>query len=301
MRSLLSRFRVGYQIALLALVGVIGVFAIASIDWWGMNRLAASRAAATRAEAARVVEMRAQNELAQARRHEEEFLLHRSPADAEQQRAAVAATQQDLAALGRLVAGQNELDHLVKAMTNDVQTYADQFDTVDRLAVMVGLDENKGLLGQLRESVHAVEDALKGLKVPDAQIAMLMMRRHEKDFVARLDPQYGAQLKARDADFKAAITAATLPDATRKKLVSTMDAYQDTFAEFMDNVLTENNAAKNLSQLYAGIEPRLLAADQRFAAETDAAVHESEQAQSTTERLSATGVGLVIVVVLGFA
>jgi methyl-accepting chemotaxis protein len=301
MRSLLSRCRIGYQIALLALVGVIGVFAIASIDGWGMRRLADSRATAARAEAARVLEMRAQNELAQARRHEEEFLLHRNPASADQQRAAVVAAQQALTALGHLVAGRDELDRLVKTMAEDVQTYADQFDTVDQLAVMVGLDENKGLLGQLRDSVHAVEDALKGLHVPDAEIAMLMMRRHEKDFIARLDPDYGAQLKARDADFKAAIGAAALADATRKKLLSAMTDYQDTFAEFMDNVLTENNAAKNLSELYAGIEPRLATADQRFAAETDAAVREAELAQAATRRLSATGVALVILSELGLA
>jgi methyl-accepting chemotaxis protein len=39
---------------------------------------------------------------------------------------------------------------------------------------------------------------------------MLMMRRHEKDFLARLDAKYGVELKARAGEFTTAL-AGTLP------------------------------------------------------------------------------------------
>jgi methyl-accepting chemotaxis protein len=52
------------------------------------------------------------------------------------------------------------------------------------------------LRGWLRASVHAVEATLKAVDAPRAQIAMLLMRRHEQDFIAWFDPKYATELRS---------------------------------------------------------------------------------------------------------
>jgi methyl-accepting chemotaxis protein len=146
---------------------------------------------------ARGIETRIQIELLQARRHEKDFLLRHDNKYAAMQRDATQAALRDIEDLAARAADQPDLADLVRGMSTDVNTYTMQFATVASRAKTVGLDENQGLLGTLREAVHDVEEKLKSVAVPNAQIAMLMMRRHEKDFMARLDPQYGAAIKLR--------------------------------------------------------------------------------------------------------
>ena len=70
----------------------------------------------------------------------------------------------------------------------------------------LGLDENSGLEGTLRGSVHAIESELGKINDAPAKVAMLMMRRHEKDFMLRQDAKYGVQMKqaAKDLEFERA-------------------------------------------------------------------------------------------------
>ncbi len=59
------------------------------------------------------------------------------------------------------------------------------------------------LQGKLRDAVHAVEAQIKATKRDDLLVQMLMCRRHEKDFMLRLDPQYVDQLKTVSRHFAA--------------------------------------------------------------------------------------------------
>ena len=88
-------------------------------------------------------------------------------------------------------------------------------------AKAVGLNEDEGLLGSLRKAVHDVEDKLKSVAAPDALIAMLTMRRNEKDFIARLDPQYGVAVRTALKNFSTAIDAADLSGDLERDLAAT--------------------------------------------------------------------------------
>ena len=64
-----------------------------------------------------------------------------------------------------------------------------QFAAVVETRKRLGLNENSGLEGAMRKSVHAIEARLKDFDEPRLTVLMLMMRRHEKDFMLRRDPQ----------------------------------------------------------------------------------------------------------------
>jgi methyl-accepting chemotaxis protein len=88
MQAFLSRFRIGWQVALLGLIGVAGVLTIAGINQWGDARLARSDGFVDRVRQMHTAETRIQIELLQARRSEKDFLLRRDEASIEKQRAA---------------------------------------------------------------------------------------------------------------------------------------------------------------------------------------------------------------------
>ncbi len=298
MRALLSNIRISRQIAILGLIGVVGLMAVAGINWWGAAQLSRIEATSASMRQEQAIETHVQMELLQARRHEKDFLLRHDEKYASMQVESTNAALHDIDSLAAQVADQSDLTAPVRQMKTDATVYATQFADVVQRAKEVGLNENAGLLGTLRGAVHDVEEKLKSVVVPNAQIAMLMMRRHEKDFIARLDPQYGAELKARSKDFSTAIDTADLPGDLKHDLMAKMTIYQDSFAGFMAGMLAQIDAVKKLSATYAEMEPRLAATDQLFIAHIAAVDRDSAAVQAITSRMTALSLSLVTVVVI---
>jgi methyl-accepting chemotaxis protein len=299
MGSFLARCRIGCQIALLGAIGVFGILLIAGINHWGISQIGQADAALTLARQQRDQETAVQIALLQARRHEKNFFLRHDENSIRAQLAATGAAQQELAALAARLSGQPALQTLADRMSQDTQAYMAAFDRVVQQARLIGLDENKGLQGALRASVHDVEAKLKSVDAPQAQIAMLQMRRHEKDFMVRLDPRYGAQVKAEWPGFTAAIKSAAMPDSLRQDLATKMTAYQDNLARFIDGSLVQIEIMHKLSNLYADIEPRLKEADVHFVEQAEAAQQRATDIAASTNRRVLACLAATIVVVTG--
>ncbi len=80
-------------------------------------------------------------------------------------------------------------DHLHK-----IDEHLNRYDTLFHELVAeyakLGFDHNSGLRGELRDAVHDAEKGLKVLGDSDLMSQMLMLRRHEKDFLLRMDLKY---------------------------------------------------------------------------------------------------------------
>jgi len=63
--------------------------------------------------------------------------------------------------------------------------YKADFTAMVELKKKIGLNEEQGYYGSLRERVHKVEDFSKKLGLTEVTKNMLMLRRHEKDFMLR--------------------------------------------------------------------------------------------------------------------
>lgn len=68
-----------------------------------------------------------------------------------------------------------------------INLYATRFQNVVAAQRNLGFSEDDGFQGKLRNDVHAVEQRLSELNETRLTILMLMMRRHEKDFILRGD------------------------------------------------------------------------------------------------------------------
>jgi len=295
--ALLARCRIGCQIATLGLVGVIGMLLIAGINWWGASQLALTEARVVSALHGTDLEQRLQITLLQARRHEKDFLLHRTEKYAADHAASMAAIDRTLADLKAHLVGQPANLAKIEQITNDIGRYTSAFTALVGSARSVGLNEDQGLLGALRTSVHEVETALKAVDVPNAMVAMLMMRRHEKDFIARRDPKYGRDVALRLPEFVAALDAAGVPAATRGPIMAKMTAYQETFVRFMEATLAEQTATRILNAVFAEIEPRLATLDDEFHAQAVAAEQEGAAfAVQETRLILGSLVAIVLIV-----
>jgi len=151
-----------------------------------------------------------------------------------------------------LRAGLDDLEHdlmeegletkRVKDFWAGVQGYQQKFNTLVKLEQKIGLTPKTGLYGELRRAVHDVEEFLKAANEQLMLKDMLMLRRHEKDFMLRLDMKY---LKKFDRDINVMMShldSSGLNSTTKEKIRSSLNAYQAKFDE-----LVENNKLKGLS------------------------------------------------------
>lgn len=109
----------------------------------------------------------------------------------------------------------------------------------------LGLTENQGLEGALREAVHALETRLAELDkqaignsqmaVDQLAIKMLMMRRHEKDFMLRGEaPEYIGRINERRKEFESLLSSAPFFNADKEALQGQLATYVTKVTEYAE-------------------------------------------------------------------
>ncbi|MDR3469913.1 MAG: methyl-accepting chemotaxis protein [Xanthobacteraceae bacterium] len=173
----------------------------------------------------------------------------------------LAAARGGLDAMEGIIAALPDGDPLrqAAAFRAAINMYATRFTNVVAAQRNMGFDENSGLQGKLRAAVHAVEGDLKGYDQPRLTILMLMMRRHEKDFMLRGDEKYGDELQKRAQEFNGALGDAAMPDAAKAKIRTLIETYRMSFLGYMAGQSALNEEAADLTQVYDRLRPVLAA------------------------------------------
>jgi methyl-accepting chemotaxis protein len=257
MAKLLARCAIRFQILVLGLIGVAGMASIAGINAWSAAQIDTLNAAAAQIRSAGTLENRMRIAMLEARRYEKDYLLRPDDKLPKRHAAAIADAETAMNGLTEALSAHPAQRERLREARRDMLAYVETFDTVQNDVQMVGLDETQGLQGQLRASVHDVEARLDSIDLPAAKIAMLMMRRHEKDFILRLDPRYGDMVRQRLPEFVGALDTASLSADTREVLVQRATAYQETFGRFMRGTLVQAGDAARLNTIFDGMERRL--------------------------------------------
>jgi methyl-accepting chemotaxis protein len=297
--SVLARCRIGCQIAVLALLGLAGMAAGAALEQWRaaeMDRI--DEVVAEKRDAADL-DSQLQIAMLQARRNEKNFQLRRDESYVALQGRAVARAFQALDGLRDHAVGEPAVLAQVAALRDNIARYVTAFDKLVMAMRAVGLNESLGLQGEVRQWAHEVEQALTSIDAPKSVVAMLMMLRHEKDFLARLSVKDGADVKAELPGFMAALDEVPTDPATKARIVADMASYQDSFTRLMAATLNRVDAEKALIAIYAEIEPVFSAIDAHFAASARAAIRDGDAANAARKRfvvLTLGGCALVVMV-----
>jgi len=143
--------------------------------------------------------------------------------------------------LDRLETGVEDHKSLFAALSSDMQT--------------MGLTEEEGLRGELRSAVHAVETKLNEADLDALTVKMLMMRRHEKDFMLRGGEKYVTRISDRRSEFDPLLAQSSLTDAEKAEISALMDEYQKGFMAYAGMAEEINAEVARLEQIYASMIP----------------------------------------------
>jgi methyl-accepting chemotaxis protein len=254
------------------LLGVAGVLVVGAIYLAGLQVEEHSQREAQRFGTLERLTAKVSESLLQARETATQFL--QKPTDKK-----VAAHDETvksaIASLGEIEAIAEKLpdgDPLRQALSFRpvIGSYTTRFSNVVSAQKLVGFNENDGLQGKLRTAVHSVESKLKTFDQPRLAVLMLMMRRHEKDFMLRGDEKYGDELTTRAGEFKTELAKAELPDAAKAEIGKLIDSYKQSFLAYEAGASTLTDETTDLAQIYDRLRPTLnavrKAANDRLAA-----------------------------------
>jgi len=255
--NFLSRMKLIYQISLIG-VAALSIFAIVAVVLFvADNQRQTAEVQAEQALEDRLIVDGIAREFLNARRREKDFLLRLDEKYVAAHAETVATVQSGLKALAADPA-LDRFDGEIAMIETSFDNYAAEFRTIANLQREIGLNEESGLLGGLRGSVHNVEEALAKYEADKLTIIMLMMRRHEKDFLARIDPRYVERIDARLAEFGPALAAAdSIPADEKQKITDLMKSYVADFKALAAGILQREEELGKLSDYYAEAEPVL--------------------------------------------
>jgi methyl-accepting chemotaxis protein len=299
MRSL--SLRLTHKITAIGVIGVIGVVLIGGIHLYGEHAVAVYRTAAQ--DARNIAELNRKIEVAllEGRRAEKDFLLRNDIRKAEGQMEIGKTVAADIQTLHSAVvaAGKADLARDIEAMNASLKKYQAHFVAVVEQKRQLGLDEKSGLEGRLRASVHDIESRIDQLHEPRLLATMLMMRRHEKDFMLRRDAKYGDDMKKRNVEFLAGLESSSIPEAAKADLKQKLADYQRDFQAWMNQALVLAGEQKAMSDSFSAIEPVIEAVSKSVNGIRAEAERSNVAERDGIERLMKVAILLIAASVLG--
>lgn len=211
------------------------------------------------------------------RRREKDFLLRSDLKYHERYRADSAtllAVLNDVKAFPQSAGMLASIDGVIAKL----KEHRDQFDYVVDMSVRLGLSEKEGLKGSLRKAVHRVESKLKEFDQDGLTVKMLMMRRHEKDFMLRGAEKYLGRIVTRREEFDPMLAEANIPLDDKTDIARLMDTYQAEMKAYGNLAIARVPEIKRLSAIYAEMAPDFKTLDAL-------ALEGAEQARASAERV----------------
>jgi methyl-accepting chemotaxis protein len=129
---------------------------------------------------------------------------------------------------------ESELNDNVGAVAEEFQAvgaelnqYQQAFTSLASYQKTIGLDHKSGLYGGLRSSIHQVEETITNQPLLLAD--MLMLRRHEKDFMLRRDAKYISRFSE-----GVAIMKRNIPVALKAEIIPKLETYETQFMKLYE-------------------------------------------------------------------
>ncbi len=166
------------------------------------------------------------------RRFEKDFLARLDPKYQQEYFATQDEFAEELSHLTKLLKGKG-LDEALSTMTQRMKVYRDSFEQVANLRTQIGLDEKSGLTGSLRNAVHDAEELVRATRDKDLLSQLLMLRRHEKDFMLRLDTKYLDRFNKQIDEINLQIDIVLLPNDAQE-LKTKLLQYRTDFTALVD-------------------------------------------------------------------
>jgi methyl-accepting chemotaxis protein len=288
------------RIFLLAPIAMAGMLLVGSVFYIGDRVMEHERAVL--AEAEHIFELEADMDVSmlQARRAEKDFLLRGDEKYVARHKEVSDKAVADLAEISSLLRTDfpGEMDEAIAQLEQGFGTYIAKFAELVEKNSLLGLDETSGLQGSLRSAVKTAEENLDTLNQPELTVKMLMMRRHEKDFIMRVDEKYVGRLDERVAEFKAFPLEMFGSIAARNEIFALIDTYQADFHKFAEATFEERALRKELSAAFSDIEP-VFEEIKAFVEDVKSRTKQTLAQEKETVFATVAGIGALAVLIIG--
>jgi methyl-accepting chemotaxis protein len=288
----------------IGLFGLLGLVAFGAIYEVGSLSQDGSRAIANRARTIANLDKQLSIEMLEARREEKNFQQRRTESYARAHAELIGPINRDFDEVQRLMAagGMSAMSDRMKQAQEGFKRYTSDFAALVAAETRLGLNETLGLSGSLRGAVHDIESKLKEIDDPRTTSWMLMMRRHEKDFMLRRDPKYIAEVKKAAVEFSKAIEVVAVPTAVMNDITAKLQKYQSEFAAWAEAAQQSAALDASMAKTFREIEPVMV----EVRAAVDAMYRQADAAEAATRdavrlwMMIAFAVTIVALGVIGF-
>lgn len=258
---MLSQMTVRKKLLLVAVIVAVTLALILGLEQYAMYKVVQYEKLAIEAQQAEV-------EMLTLRRHEKDFLarLDTKYTKRFQETQASLISRADQMAIDLEKAGLD--NSAAEELGMVIFDYGIKFSSLGALQQEIGLTPTDGLYGSLRQSVHKIEEKLNSFDQDTLLKHMLMLRRHEKDFMLRLDMKYVSRFEKQIQTFKSVLSDSFLPPSTQSEISNLLDAYQADFLALVD-----------------GYQKKGLDSDSGLLGEMRATIHQSEVALESLDTM----------------
>jgi methyl-accepting chemotaxis protein len=295
--------RLTHKIAAIGIVGLAGLLAFGTIYQFGSWSEDGSRAIAGSARSISDLNNSVANKMLEARRSEKDFALRRDLSYSKRHAELSAAIDRDLDQLKGVArsTGFNDISEKIDVVHRGFDNYLNEFRAVVAAETSLGLSEKLGLSGSLRDAVHDIEGKLKGLNNPTLTSGMLMMRRHEKDFMLRREDKYVGELNGAVAEFSKLLGASDLPQELKTDIAQKLKKYQNDFSGWAVGAqeLARHSAAMSIA--FHEIEPVIEEIQQTVDRRYKQAGAAEEATRDSVKKLMLIALALMTIVVGAFS
>jgi len=177
-----------------------------------------------------------ESDVLQVRGLERTFLMYRDEASLNGFDAYLTHFDHDIETLAGLLAGLGLSDKTVPPLHDAMDNYIADFHSLVASMQKVGLQEDQGLRGAMRQAAHAVEAQLNMMPGESLMNNVLMLRRHEKDFLLRYKQEYVDRFERRFQQVDADIASVGLKAEKAAELRRELQRYRQYFLTLVAEV-----------------------------------------------------------------
>ncbi|MBL1241424.1 MAG: HAMP domain-containing protein [OCS116 cluster bacterium] len=260
----LNSIKVGWQVTIVTAISLLALTALAYGSYYEAENLADVNHESNHIGYKANIFNKIYNDGLQMRRAEKDFIARLLPKYVEKYNAA-ADKAIEHSEIFRTIADDATEIKLIDHIEAGLNQSKAQFAKIVAMKDQLGVTPEDGIQGELRAAVHDVEDAIKkaqkgasnAAELDILTVEMLMLRRHEKDFMLRKTEKYTKKFSDRVKVFNKALASSPLAAGDKSKIKTMMSNYAKLFTKWSDLETQTNLEVAQLSTIYATIEPEI--------------------------------------------
>ena len=238
-----------------------------------------------------------------ARRHEKDFLARKDQKYLDQMDETIKTMHDDLSLIDGYAdkAGLPEVKAIGAKIDDGVNDYQAGFATVVDLINKRG-DMDSGIQGATRKHSHDLETLLEKINSPELTVLYLTMRRHEKDFNLRDDPEYLKKMNQVYDDFEKAVAEKIMDRNQADALMASANAYLKSFEDLVGNVAEVLNQYPVMQKAAHDVEENAVAMNTFILkeVETQKKAMQENISRTVTILISVSGLALLVGIVFSY-